>query len=93
MPGLVGGFGNYFLPVQMGAPDCFKYSVRRVSTLPKLNKVTIPELQISSNIKYYLTGLWEGDGHIWIPTTKNAPSGKNYTIIIIYIITLKICKY
>lgn len=70
---------NYFLPVQMGAPDCFKYSVRRVSTLPKLNKVTIPELQISSNIKYYLTGLWEGDGHIWIPTTKNAPSGKNYT--------------
>ena len=21
MPGLVGGFGNYFLPVQMGAPD------------------------------------------------------------------------
>lgn len=48
---------NYFLPVQMGAPDCFKYSVRRVSTLPKLNKVTIPELQISSNIKYYLTGL------------------------------------
>jgi len=25
MPGLVGGFGNYFLPVQMGAPDYFNY--------------------------------------------------------------------
>ena len=23
MPGLVGGYGNYFLPVQCGAPDYF----------------------------------------------------------------------
>jgi hypothetical protein len=79
MPAMMGGFGNYLVPVLIGAPDCFKYSVRRKSTLPNLNQVSTSKLHLSSKVRYYLAGLWEGDGHIWIPTNKEAPSGKKYT--------------
>jgi heme/copper-type cytochrome/quinol oxidase subunit 1 len=30
MPGLVGGFGNYLLPVQIGAPD---YNLKNLNNL------------------------------------------------------------
>jgi hypothetical protein len=68
MPALVGGFGNYLVPVQIGAPDCLMYSVRWLSVLHK-----------PSNFGAYLAGLWEGDGHIWMSLKPNAPSGKRYT--------------
>ena len=66
MPGLVGGFGNYLLPVQVGAPDYIK-SVRQFN-----------DLSSKSKLGSYIAGLWEGDGHIWIPKTIYAPSGKKY---------------
>jgi len=66
MPGLVGGFGNYLLPVQIGAPDNIK-TVRQFNNLSS-----------KANLGSYIAGLWEGDGHIWIPKTIYAPSGKKY---------------
>ncbi len=66
MPGLVGGFGNFFTPTLIGAADLKKY-FRFYSIINS-----------SSNLSAYLTGLWEGDGHIWIPKTTHAPSGKKY---------------
>lgn len=60
---------NYFLPVQMGAPDWTQIfrKIRNITTSKE-----------SSNLGPYLAGLWEGDGHVWIPTVEQISSGKNY---------------
>lgn len=60
------GFANYMVPVLIGAPD-------------ELNSSKAFSTVTDNGFGAYLTGLWEGDGHIWIPSTSHAPSGKRYT--------------
>jgi len=87
MPSMVGGFGNYLLPVQIGAPDMAK----NYSNLPSVNNVKTKYLSTSyvssldllnidiiklQELAPYLCGLLEGDGHIWVPSTLQSSSGK-----------------
>ena len=49
MPALVGGFGNYLLPVMIGAPDYGSIRLLTTSILPY------------KQFGIYLAGLWEVD--------------------------------
>lgn len=51
----------------IGAPD-YLYKMKSLLTTNSKN----------SRFGAYLAGLWEGDGHIWIPKTMYAPSRKRY---------------
>ena len=83
MPALVGGFGNYMLPVLIGAPDYLLKKIMKpkylISKTHHFHKLIKPSLHLKNESQKfffgsYIAGLFEGDGHIIL--SKNISQNK-----------------